>query len=135
MADTKIKNLLICHPESANIYGKIFGGFLMRQAFELAWINACSFSGQRATVRHIDDIMFKRPVEIGSLLYLNSQVVYTEGDLLQVSTKAAMMDPATNSSKLTNIFHFTFQTDPPLPPVVPRTYPEAMLYLDGRRHL
>ncbi|KAG0696704.1 Acyl-coenzyme A thioesterase 10, mitochondrial [Chionoecetes opilio] len=82
-------------------------------------------------------------MEIGSLLYLNSQdcklcpwlqIVYTEGRHMQISTKASVMDAATSSNNLTNIFHFTFETDQPVPRSLPKTYHESMLYLDGRRH-
>ncbi|XP_063886581.1 acyl-coenzyme A thioesterase 9, mitochondrial-like isoform X3 [Scylla paramamosain] len=43
MEDTKLKNLIICHPESRNIFNKIFGGYLMRMAFELSLVNAHLF--------------------------------------------------------------------------------------------
>ena len=46
----------------------------MRQAFELAWANTYVYSGQRPFVKHMDDISFKKPVPVGSLLYFNSQV-------------------------------------------------------------
>ena len=35
MEQLKLKNVLVCNPESRNIHNKIFGGWLMRQAFEL----------------------------------------------------------------------------------------------------
>lgn len=35
MEHLKLKNVLVCNPESRNIHNKIFGGWLMRQAFEL----------------------------------------------------------------------------------------------------
>ena len=41
--DAKLKNLIICQPENRNRFNKIFGGFIMRQAFELAWANAFTF--------------------------------------------------------------------------------------------
>ncbi|XP_045623522.1 acyl-coenzyme A thioesterase 9, mitochondrial isoform X1 [Procambarus clarkii] len=134
LEDTKLKNLIICHPEHRNRFKKVFGGFIMRQAYELGWACAFTYSKQRPRALHIDDIMFRQPVEIGSLLYLNSQVVYTEGSHVQISTKASVMDPVTRSTSLTNIFHFTYAVDQQVPSTLPRTYPEAMLYLDGRRH-
>lgn len=134
MEDSKLKNLVLCHPESRNIFNKIFGGFLMRNALELSWVNASVFSQQRPRIIHVDDIMFRCPVEIGSLLYLNSQVVYSKDNHVQISTKASVMDPATDSMNLTNIFHFTYEVEQPVRMVLPRTYPEALLYLDGRRH-
>ena len=41
--DAKLKNLIICQPENRNRFNKIFGGFIMRQAFELAWANTYTF--------------------------------------------------------------------------------------------
>ncbi|XP_018012625.1 acyl-coenzyme A thioesterase 9, mitochondrial-like [Hyalella azteca] len=134
ISETKIKNIIMCHPEHRNRFGKVFGGFIMRKAIELAWTSALVHSGQRCTISHIDDVVFTRPVEVGSLLYLNAQVVYTDGEHMQVSTKASMMDPVTQTLSLTNIFHFTFAADSAVPPVLPCTYHEAMMYLDGRRH-
>ena len=43
MEDSKLKNVIVCFPEQRNLYNKIFGGFLMRQAFELAWTNMAVF--------------------------------------------------------------------------------------------
>ncbi|XP_071514501.1 acyl-coenzyme A thioesterase 9, mitochondrial-like isoform X1 [Panulirus ornatus] len=132
--ETKLKNLIICHPEHRNRFKKVYGGFIMRQAYELGWACAFTYSKQRPRVLHIDDIMFRQPVEIGSLLYFNSQVVYTEGNRMQISTKASVVDARTASVNLTNIFHFTYEVDQPVPTALPKTYHEAMLYLDGRRH-
>ena len=56
------------------MYNKIFGGFLMREAFELAWANTFVCIKSRPTVVCMDDINFRKPVEVGSLLYLSSQV-------------------------------------------------------------
>ena len=41
--DAKLKNLIVCQPEHRNRFNKIFGGFIMRQAFELAWANTYTF--------------------------------------------------------------------------------------------
>ena len=53
---------------------QIFGGFLMRQAFELGWVNAHVYARQRPYIEFMDDILFQAPVDIGSLLLFNSQV-------------------------------------------------------------
>ncbi|XP_051543694.1 acyl-coenzyme A thioesterase 9, mitochondrial-like [Myxocyprinus asiaticus] len=71
MEDAKMKGLEICHPQERNIFNRIFGGFLMRKAYELGWANACAFAGCRPTLVAVDDILFRKPVEIGSLLLLS----------------------------------------------------------------
>ncbi|CAF4769921.1 unnamed protein product, partial [Rotaria magnacalcarata] len=47
-----------------NLYNKIFGGYLMRKSFELAWTAASLFAKQSLSTLAVDDIMFERPVEI-----------------------------------------------------------------------
>ena len=46
----------------------------MRGAFELAWANSYVHIKSRPTIECMDDINFQKPVEVGSLLYLSSQV-------------------------------------------------------------
>ncbi|CAE1168727.1 ACOT9 [Acanthosepion pharaonis] len=83
LSSTMLKNLIICHPEQRNMYNKIFGGFLMRQAYELGWANSFMFSQERCQLNQVDSIIFRKPVEIGALLFFSSQVVYTEGRFIQ----------------------------------------------------
>lgn len=134
MDEAVLKNVIICFPQERNLYSKIFGGFLMRQAFELAWTNSCLFSKTRPRLVAVDDIVFRRPVELGSLLFLSSQVVYTKSPDLQVRVHAEVVNPATGSHETTNIFHYTFTTENvEIPTIMPRSYAEYMLYLDGKR--
>ena len=85
----------ICQPDNRNIYGKIFGGYIMRQAFELAWANSFVFCKSRPRVLHMDDILFRSPVEIGAMLYFNSQVCFTQGNYVQIRVSAETLDPVT----------------------------------------
>ncbi|XP_067948664.1 acyl-coenzyme A thioesterase 9, mitochondrial-like [Watersipora subatra] len=135
MEDTTLKTVRICFPEQKNLYNKIFGGFLMRQAFELAWANACIYSKNRCITVAVDDIIFKAPVAIGSFLYFSSQVAYTENHQMQVRVYAEVRDPETGASCTTNEFHFTLETADgrPVPTALPKTYAESMIYLDSRR--
>uniref|UniRef100_A0AAX7UGY3 HotDog ACOT-type domain-containing protein n=1 Tax=Astatotilapia calliptera TaxID=8154 RepID=A0AAX7UGY3_ASTCA len=134
MEDAKLKGLEICHPQERNIFNRIFGGFLMRKAYELGWANACSYGGCRPSLVAVDDILFQKPVEIGSLLMLSSQVCYTQGTYVQVRVHSEVFDPLTRQHNTTNIFHFTFTSDRDVPNIMPKTYGESMLYLDGKRH-
>ena len=134
MEHTRLKNLLICHPQSRNLYNKIFGGFLMREAFELAWANTCVHIKSRPSVIAMDDVMFRKPVEVGSLLYLSSEIVFTKNDYLQTRVHAEVLDPKTGHVDTTNVFHFHFTSRKEFPQVVPMSYGEYILYLDGQRH-
>ncbi|XP_013783614.1 acyl-coenzyme A thioesterase 9, mitochondrial-like isoform X1 [Limulus polyphemus] len=136
MENAKLKNVIICHPQERNLYNKMFGGFLMRQAYELAWTLAYVHSKTRPVIVNVDDIWFRQPVEIGSLLYLHAQIVYVKDRDMQVRVHASVKDPEKGKEETTNTFHFTFTSrgDDLLPRIIPRSYHEAMLYLDGKRH-
>lgn len=136
MEDTLLKNVIICFPEQRNLYNKIFGGFLMRQAFELAWTNACLFSKTTIRCSVVDNISFRKPVVIGSLLFLTSEIVYTESNQIQVKVLAQTVDPKTSHKETTNDFYFKFKvpSNHSIPQVWPKTYAESMMFIDGKRH-
>lgn len=136
MDETMLKNVLINHPQERNLYNKIFGGHLMRQAFELAWSNAVRYAKQRVNAISIDDIVFQRPVEIGTLLFLSSQVVFTKACYIQIRVHAEVLKPTDAHGETSNVFYFTFGTvnGDNVPGVMPKTYAEYMTFVDGKRH-
>lgn len=92
MHRTKLSVTEICFPEYQNMYGKIFGGFLMRKALELAYTNAKLYCKGRVAVRSMDHIEFAKAVEIGYVLHLDSFVTYTDGKYLQMKVAASISD-------------------------------------------
>ena len=120
-----------------NLYNKIFGGFIMRQAYELAWANAELFGKARPRLCAVDNISFRRPVLIGSLLMFSSQVVYVERNMMLIRVHAQAIDPVKESKEMTNDFYFKFSVDPKMTAlrnILPQSYSEAMIYIDGQRH-
>lgn len=110
----------------------IFGGFLMKRAFELAFSNAYIFGGSRPIFVELDEVTFTSPVDVGDLLVFNSCVLYTENDfdmtsyfakdnyvvttggkeilrsLIHVEVECWITVPEKASAKLSNLFCFTF---------------------------
>lgn len=135
MSEAGLKNVIHCFPQQRNLYNKVFGGYLMRKALELAHANATAHCKSYANLKYVDDISFQQPVEIGSFLYLSSRIVYTVRKLLQLRVHAQVLNPLTGEFKTTNTFQFTFSTANDFPTVMPRTYAEYLLYIEGKRHL
>lgn len=77
MRDTLLTNTLVTQPQHQNTAGRVFGGFLMRRGFELAFSCAYVFSGRRPHFYCVDEVEFNRPVEIGNLLQFESKVSVT----------------------------------------------------------
>lgn len=60
------------------------GGHLMRESFELGWLNAYLHVKGSCFPEtfHIDDINFLAPVDIGSTLSIKSKVTFTQDNIL-----------------------------------------------------
>ncbi|XP_012252071.2 acyl-coenzyme A thioesterase 9, mitochondrial-like isoform X2 [Athalia rosae] len=134
METSEISNLIFSHPEDRNYHNKVFGGFLMRHALELSWSSAFLFGKQRPRLVHISDILFHRPVDVSSIIKMFSNVVYTEHNMMQIAVHAEVYSPEKDEVVTTNEFHYTYQINDKCKLVMPRTYHEAMQYLNGRRN-
>ncbi|WVZ07854.1 hypothetical protein V8G54_021200 [Vigna mungo] len=144
LKDTSLENALICQPQQRNIHGRIFGGFLMHRAFELAFSTAYAFAGLVPYFLEVDHVDFLRPVDVGDFLRLKSCVLYTEvhdpdQPLINVEVVAHVTRPELRSSEVSNTFHFTFTVRPEakvtkngfkLRNVVPATEEEARRILE-----
>ncbi|KAF5304479.1 hypothetical protein FQA39_LY09675 [Lamprigera yunnana] len=134
MEECTLSNLIFSHPEDRNLHNKVFGGFLMRQATELSWALGYIFSKYRPALKSISNISFNRPVDVSSLIRMNAYVVFTEMQYFQITVYAECLDSTSGKTATSNAFHFTYEVPMEVPEVFPRSYQDAMMYIDGRRH-
>ncbi|KAF2101122.1 Thioesterase/thiol ester dehydrase-isomerase [Rhizodiscina lignyota] len=149
MDSTRLQTASIMQPQYRNRHHfMIFGGFLLKQTFELAFCCAASFSHSRPSFLSLDPSTFENPVPVGSVLYLTATVVYTDPPLVSVSGDAStppkpytrvqvrvdskVRNVEHGETKPTGTFNYTFTVDKELK-VMPRTYGEFMMYIDARR--
>ncbi|SCV05477.1 LANO_0H08350g1_1 [Lachancea nothofagi CBS 11611] len=79
MKNTNVKSTMFMQPQYRNRHSyMIFGGYLMRQTFELAYCAAASFSHAFPRFVSLDSTHFKAPVPVGSILHMDATVVHTE---------------------------------------------------------
>lgn len=144
LRDTHLENSLICQPQQRNIHGRIFGGFLMHRAFELAFSTAYAFAGLMPYFLEVDHVNFLRPVDVGDFLRFKSCVLYTEyhnadQPLINIEVVAHVTRPELRSSEVSNKFYFTFTVRPEakvsnngfkIRKVVPATEEEAWRILE-----
>uniref|UniRef100_V5EPH4 Acyl-coa thioesterase n=2 Tax=Kalmanozyma brasiliensis (strain GHG001) TaxID=1365824 RepID=V5EPH4_KALBG len=140
---TSLSTTMHMHPQQRNVHQKIFGGFLMRSAYELAWMASASFVNRHVQFLSLDALSFHAPVPIGAMLQLSSQIAYTSEPaqhpqghtIASVTVLAEVVDLETGERKKSNTFHFSFdlgQTDRQL---LPQTYKEAMEFIEGKRRV
>ncbi|PPJ56191.1 hypothetical protein CBER1_10343 [Cercospora berteroae] len=154
MDATQLRTASIMQPQYRNRHHfMIFGGFLLKQTFEIAFCCAASFAHTRPTFVSLDPSTFQNPVPVGSVLYLTATVVYTDPPLIsgqsdeqqttegraqhaktrvQVRVDSKVRDVEHGVAKPTGQFNYTFLVDKDVK-VVPRTYTEMMMYVDARR--
>ncbi|KAK9062587.1 hypothetical protein SSX86_019775 [Deinandra increscens subsp. villosa] len=134
--DTCLQNSLVCMPQQRNTHGRIFGGFLMRRAFELAFATAYAFAGSAPLFLEVDHVDFLKPVDVGNFLRFKSCVLYTELEnpeqpLINIEVVAHVTRPELRSAEVSNKFYFTFTTkadsitNSKIRSVVPATEEEA----------
>jgi acyl-coenzyme A thioesterase 9 len=149
MNDTVLKSAMIMQPQDRNRHNfMIFGGFLLKQTFELAFCCAASFSHSRPTFVSLDPSTFENPVPVGSVLYLRATVSYTDPPLLeqdqgepaqqftkvQVRVDSKVRDVEHGMKKSTGVFNYTFLV-PKDVQVMPKSYGEFMVWIDARRRV
>lgn len=153
MDATRLQTASIMQPQYRNRHHfMIFGGFLLKQTFELAFCAAASFSHARPTFISLDPSTFINPVPVGSVLYLTATVVYTDpplvgtpGELtsdadghdytrIQVRVDSKVRNVEHGETRPTGQFNYTFTVDRDVR-VMPRTYQEFMMYVDARRRM
>jgi len=70
-----------------------------------------------------------------SFLNLLFKVAFIQDEFIQIRVSAEVLDPHNGQLTLTNVFHYTFSLKDGHPPkIIPKSYHESMLYLNGRRH-
>ena len=67
-----MENFTIVRPEHLNHHGSLFGGQLLKWVDEIAWIVATrELPGTRLVTRAMDDVQFRTPVRLGSILHFH----------------------------------------------------------------
>ena len=181
---TRESNVIIAQPQSLNRGGKIFGGFLMRLAYELARLGIYQYIGGIQNIysndydvdKHpvfisSDEISFNYPVSVGSIIRTESSIACTDSPsdyntndrhAANVIVNTYIKEPGSTHEIFSNKFSFVFGVPKVnlkryinyiiyfisyiimyyisciitlINRVVPLTYKEAMIYIDGKRGL
>ncbi|KAF6224018.1 hypothetical protein HO133_010592 [Letharia lupina] len=156
MDKTRQQSSQIMQPQYRNRHNfMIFGGFLLKQTFELAFCCAAACSHSRPTFVSLDPSTFENPVPVGSVLYLTAIVAYTDPPLVttniagdgvedtaegpgerytrvQIRIDSKVRNVEHGETKPTGQFNYTFLVERNIR-VMPSTYSEFMIWVDARR--
>ena len=127
------------YPAQENVPQKIFGGYLIRRAFELSSICCEMVAPDRPIVVAVNRINFFQPVRMGDKLHYISRVVYTNDSFVCVEAGIERISRDRTIKAQSNSCFFTFvnvdreMTRRPVPPVYPGNYAEDARYLAAHR--
>lgn len=127
------------YPEQEYVPHRIFGGYLIRRAFELSAICSELVAPDRSIIAAVNRINFFYPVRMGDKLHYTSRVVYTSGSFVCVEANIERISRDRSTSALSNSCLFTFVNvdrelqHRPVPPIYPTTYQEDSRYLEAHR--
>ena len=134
---TKIVHNHIMEPQQRNMLDRIFGGYLMRKSFEIAFTCAYLFGGSQPEFVSLNHVDFILPVDVGDLVRLESSVLYTTVNshappMLHIQVVASICKPEVQTSKVSNVFDYTFQLPETLTckKVLPSNYSDAARIVD-----
>ncbi len=127
------------YPEQENVPKTVFGGYLIRRAYELAAMAAEMVAPDRVVPFQVNRINFNQPVLLGDRLKFNARVVYTGRTTITVQSDIERFGRIDGDKALSNSCLFTFRnvdTDmqpQPVPFICPVTYAEDARFLSAYR--
>jgi len=134
-----LESTIRAYPEQENVPKTVFGGFLIRKAYELAALAAELVAPDRAVPIQVNRINFNQPVLLGDQLKFTAKVVYTGRTTITVQSDIERFLRSDGDKALSNSCLFTFRNvgddmEPrPVPFIYPVTYAEDARFLNAYR--
>ena len=130
---------ILASPNMANFSGVVHGGELMKLLDQVAYACATRYCGQGVVTLSVDNLMFKHPIPIGSLITFLASVNYVGKTSCEVGIKVVSEDIKNHFVTHCNTCYFTMvaidtktgekKTIPPFEPKTPleiKRYEEAL---------
>jgi acyl-coenzyme A thioesterase 9 len=134
-----LESSIRAYPEQENVPKTVFGGYLIRKAYELAALAAEMVAPDRAVPCLVNRINFNQPVLLGDQLKFTARVVYTGRTTITVQSDIERFSRSAGDKALSNSCLFTFRNvgndmEPrPVPFIYPVTYAEDARFLNAYR--
>lgn len=126
MSFSKIETSMLMLPEQANHLGNVHGGELMKLMDNVASMAAMKHAGGTAVTARVDELVFREPVLIGSMVTCIGQVAYVGRTSMEVMVTVNIHDLKKYEeprAALTSFFTMVHLDDNGEPKVVPRLIP------------
>jgi acyl-coenzyme A thioesterase 9 len=137
VADFTFRSSTIIYPENRNVHGKLFGGYVMAEAQNLAQYTATCFAkGAPIVPLGIDEAIFLQPINVADLVTFTARLVHATENTCRVLVVVEVRDPADTSIEplRSNRLMFVFGgANFPTGGVLPDRYGEVLMHIDAKR--
>mmetsp|Transcript_3234 Transcript_3234/g.6106 ORF Transcript_3234/g.6106 Transcript_3234/m.6106 type:complete len:185 (+) Transcript_3234:1113-1667(+) len=137
MSENRLESTLLIWPNEMNVHGTLFGGIVTRTAIEAAYMTVAQYlhSTAWAALLAVDDVFFLNPIPSGAMTKYIGQVIFTEGPDAVVRVECLLVPPRQHPAvwQRGTVFFFHFRWPPAVPRVIPESYEEYLLFMEGRR--
>lgn len=108
LVDTLIENRWIVQPNHANTLNTAHGGNVMKWMDEAGAMSAMHFSGETCVTAHMDEVNFKRPIQVGDIALANSYVYQAGKSSIRIRTRMYRENPGKSKTELTTESYMVF---------------------------
>ena len=144
VGDYTYRSSFVVFPEQRNVHGKLFGGWVAAQSYNLAFYAAKFFAqGGNVVPLGLDEAVFLLPITIGDLVTFTARVCHATKNTARVFVTVEVRHPGDPGRlpKRSNRLMFVFghdqsglggESNAPVG-VVPQTYSETLMHFEGSR--
>jgi len=101
LEDTFIRNREMVVPSHANNVGTAHGGNVMKWMDEIGALSAMRFAGETCVTARMDQIDFRRPIDVGDTALIEAYVFAAGETSVRVRVRANAENPRTGETELT----------------------------------
>lgn len=103
----KLSMSVLMTPDKANFYGNVHGGDLLKLLDQVAYACAARYCGGYVVTLSVDQVLFKHPIPIGTLVTFLASINYTGRTSMEVGIKVVAEDIQKGMVAHTNSCYFT----------------------------
>ncbi len=108
VCETYIENRFRVQPNHANNNNTLHGGNLMKWLDEVSAMSAMRFAGETCVTARVNELDFKRPIQIGDIALVEAYVYDAGRTSVHVALQAWREEPRTGETERTTESSFTF---------------------------
>ncbi|MBI4665612.1 MAG: acyl-CoA thioesterase [Nitrospinae bacterium] len=94
-------------PNDANMAGFVHGGVLLSIADKVAYVCACRHSGKYCVTASVDEVHFRTPVHVGSLVSFHASVNWVGRTSIEIGIRITSEEMTTGNVVHSNSCYFT----------------------------